>query len=140
MSVARFIAAQRTEHRVPHAVACRVLGVSQSWFYKWHRRAVGSGEVSARLARRAELDRAVAAEFWRRRGTYGSPRITAELREAGWRVGVNTVAVSMARQQLVARSKRHRRGNHPIRSGPVARPRPGAAGVHRYQGQPALVR
>jgi putative transposase len=103
--VARFIAAQRTQFRVPHAVACRALGVSQSWFYKWHRRG-----LSSRAVRRAELDRAVAAVFWRRNGTYGSPRITAELRDAGWRVSVNTVAASMARQGLVARGKRRRRG------------------------------
>jgi transposase InsO family protein len=36
MTVASFIAAQRTDHRVPHAKCCRWLGVSQSWFYKWH--------------------------------------------------------------------------------------------------------
>jgi transposase InsO family protein len=105
VSVARFIAAQRTEHRVPHAVACRALGVSQSWFYKWH----GRG-LSPRAARRVELDQAVAGVFWARQGTYGSPRITAELREQGRRVSLNTVAVSMARQQLVARGKRRRRG------------------------------
>ena len=34
MSVAGFIATQRAEHGVPHAVACRALGVSQAWFYK----------------------------------------------------------------------------------------------------------
>ncbi|SCL73568.1 hypothetical protein GA0070608_5869 [Micromonospora peucetia] len=33
MSVAAFIASQRTEHSVPHAVACRALGVSESWFH-----------------------------------------------------------------------------------------------------------
>ena len=35
MSVARFIADQRTFYRVPHAVCCVILGVSISWFYKW---------------------------------------------------------------------------------------------------------
>jgi putative transposase len=35
MSVAGFIAAQRTDHGVPHAVSCRALEVSESWFYKW---------------------------------------------------------------------------------------------------------
>jgi putative transposase len=35
VSVARFIADQRTMHRVPHAVSCGILGVSLSWFYKW---------------------------------------------------------------------------------------------------------
>ncbi len=106
MSVARFIAAQRTRYGVPHAVACRALVVSASWFYKWHRR----DGPPPRAARRGELDKAVAGVFWRRRGTYGSPRIHAELRDAGWRVSVNTVAASMVRQQLVARARRRRRG------------------------------
>ena len=35
MSLASFVASQRADHGVPHAVACRALGVSQSWFYKW---------------------------------------------------------------------------------------------------------
>ena len=35
MSVARFIADQRTNYRVPHTVTCALLGVSLSWFYKW---------------------------------------------------------------------------------------------------------
>ena len=34
MSVARFIADQRTFYRVPHAFTCRVLAVSEAWFYK----------------------------------------------------------------------------------------------------------
>ncbi|GAA3792410.1 hypothetical protein GCM10022206_35130 [Streptomyces chiangmaiensis] len=38
MTVAGFIAGQRTEHHVPHTVACRALGVSESWFYKWRSR------------------------------------------------------------------------------------------------------
>jgi transposase-like protein len=33
--VAAFIAAQRAEHGIPYAVACRALGVSPAWFYKW---------------------------------------------------------------------------------------------------------
>ena len=32
--MAALIAAQRDEHGIPHAVACRALGVSRSWFYK----------------------------------------------------------------------------------------------------------
>ena len=38
MSVVSHIAAQRTNHGVPHAVSCRLLGVSESWFYKWRSR------------------------------------------------------------------------------------------------------
>ena len=40
--MAALIAAQRDEHRIPHAVACRALGVSRSWFYKCK-----DGELSA---------------------------------------------------------------------------------------------
>ena len=39
MSVARFIADQRTLYRVPVAFTCLVLGLSVSWFYKWRAKA-----------------------------------------------------------------------------------------------------
>ena len=107
MSVARFIAAQRTEHRVPHAKCCRWLGVSESWFYKWHDR-----QPTARQQRRAELDAAVRAAFddsGGTPGTYGSPRVWEDLVEAGWKVSVNTVAASMARQGLRGRFPKRRR-------------------------------
>ena len=104
MSVAAFISSQRAEHRVPHATACRALGVSPSWFYKWQER-----PPSPRQRRRAELDEAVKDAFDASGGTYGSPRITAELKAAGWQISKNTVAAVMAAQQLVARPKRRRR-------------------------------
>lgn len=105
MSLAAFIASQRTDHRVPHTVACRALGVSESWFYKWKDR-----PPSTRQQRRAELDAAVKARFDASKGRYGSPRVWEDLVEDGWRVSKNTVAESMARQGLVARPKRRRRG------------------------------
>ena len=42
-------------------------------------------------------------------GTYGSPRVFADLIEAGWKVSVNTVAVSMARQGLQGRTPKRKR-------------------------------
>ncbi len=102
--MAGFIAAQRAEFGVAHAVACRALGVSQAWFYKWRH-----GDASPRRARRRALAVLIAALFARHRGTYGSPRITADLREMGWRVSQNTVAAVMAEQRLRARAKRRRR-------------------------------
>lgn len=102
--MAAFIAAQRAEFQVPVATCCRALSVSPAWFYKWR-----SGDGSTRRARRAALDVMVAALFARHHGTYGSPRITADLREAGWRVSVNTVAASMRRLQLMSRPPRRRR-------------------------------
>ncbi|MCA1822224.1 MAG: IS3 family transposase, partial [Pseudonocardia sp.] len=60
---------------MPQAVACRALGVSQAWFYKWCH-----GDGSPRRARRRALAALIAALFARHRGTYGAPRITADLR------------------------------------------------------------
>lgn len=107
MTVASFIAAQRTDHGVAHAKTCRWLGVSESWFYKWNDREPTPAEL-----RRAELDAAVKASFddsGGTPGTYGSPRVWEDLVEAGWSVSVNTVADSMARQGLVGRSPKRKR-------------------------------
>jgi len=103
--VAAFIAAQRAQHGIAYSVACRALGVSQSWFYKWRH-----GDTSVRRARRQGLTALVVALFGRHRGSYGSPRITDDLRAMGWRVSVNTIAAIMAERHLVARAKRRRRG------------------------------
>ncbi len=73
------------DHKALYGVKrlCRVLQVSRSGFYRWLKGAV------ARLARRqadaqlAERMRRIHAEH---DGTYGSPRMTAELRAAGMKV------------------------------------------------------
>jgi putative transposase len=102
--VAALIAAQRDEHRIPHAAACRALGVSRSWFYK-HK----DGTLTARAARRQALAAEIGRLFSSHRGTYGSPRIAADLRDEGWRVSENTVAALMREQGLAARRKKKRR-------------------------------
>jgi len=107
MSVASFIASRRTDHRVPHAKCCRWLGVSVSWFYKWLDR-----EPTARQQRRVALDAAVKASFddsGGTPGTYGSPRVFEDLVAPGWKVSINTVAASMARQGLAGRSPQRKR-------------------------------
>jgi putative transposase len=95
VSVARFIADQRTFYRVPYAVCCVILGVSQSWFYKWFNRPATAGQ-----RRRGELDAAVLKMFDPSKRSYGSPRVHADLLATGWTVSVNTVADSMRRQGL----------------------------------------
>ncbi len=114
MSVARFIADQRTKYRVPHTVVCALLGVSLAWFYKWLDRASGPGAASGlhtgRDQRRDTIDRAVKVAFEAARGLHGSPRLHADLREDGWTVSEKTVADSMRRQGLVARRIRRRNG------------------------------
>ena len=111
MSVARFIADQRAKYRVPHTVTCVLLGVSVAWFYKWINRADDpDGLHTDTDRRRAELDVAVAEAFTEAKGLHGSPRLVADLRDLGWVVSEKTVADSMRRQGLVARTIRRRRG------------------------------
>jgi transposase-like protein len=105
VSVARFIADQRTMHRVPHAVTCAILGVSISWFCKWLHR-----EPTDRERRRAELDTRVRELFVASKRTYGSPRIHADLLDEGWKVSVNTFAESMCRQGLHGRKPKRSKG------------------------------
>jgi transposase InsO family protein len=103
--VAALIAAQRDGHGIPCAVACRALGVSRSWLYKWRR-----GDGSARRARRERLKAEVRRLFEAHKGKRGSPMITADLHDLGWRVSKNTVAAVMAELGLAARPKKRRKG------------------------------
>jgi len=89
---------------VPQAVSCRALGVSPAWFYKWR-----DGDPSVQHARREQLAVAIRRLFAAHRGTYGSPRITADLRDEEWTVSQNTVAALMAELGLAARRKRRRK-------------------------------
>lgn len=114
MSVAAFISSQKTEHGISHTTTCRALGVSQSWFYKWKDRV-----PTARQRRRADLDEAIDRRFAASGGTYGSPRITQDLREEGWKVSENTVAKRMADLGLAGRKPKKprsltRQGRRPV--------------------------
>ena len=93
--MAGFIVAQREQHQIPFATSCRALKVSQAWFYKWRH-----GDPSPRHARRARLKVEIARSFAAHRGTYGSPRITADLRAAGEVVSTKTVAKLMRDNQI----------------------------------------
>lgn len=103
--VAEFIRDQRAGHHIPQRVACRALGVSESWFYKWINK-----PVTERQVRMGRLSEAIERIFKDSGGTYGSPKIFIELVRAGWRVSVNTVARLMAELGLVARVVRRRAG------------------------------
>ncbi|WP_423916788.1 IS3 family transposase [Candidatus Poriferisodalis sp.] len=105
MSTAAFVASQRTEFGIPHAVACRALRISESWFYRWR-----NGPPSAIEPRRADLDAAVRDCFADSKETYGSPRVHAQLRRDGRAVSRKSVEASMARQGLAARRRKRRKG------------------------------
>ena len=116
--MAAFIAAQRASYRIPHATSCRALGVSQAWFYKWRAR---RRLAAARSPRAAEgCDRRM---FATHHGRYGSPRITADLREEGWRVSENTVAAMMRELGLRGPAANAAASTPPARAG--------AGGGHR---------
>ena len=87
-----------------HAVACRALGVSRSWFYQHE-----DGVLPPRAARQEQLRAEVRRLFAAHEGKYGSPRITADLRDAGWTVSKNTVAAVMRELGLAARRKKKRK-------------------------------
>ncbi len=103
----RFIAAERVNH--PVSLMCRVLAVSRSGFHAWQRR---------RPSRRARSDDELLGRMERiharSRGTYGAPRVHAELRFEGVRVGRKRVERLMRRRGLSGLVKR-RRGRTTVR-------------------------
>lgn len=87
----------------PVTMMVRVLEVSRSGFYAWSKR---RGIVGRRRQRQQDLDEQVRWFHDRSRGTYGAPRITADLHDAGIDVDRKTVARSMRRQGLEGLSTR----------------------------------
>jgi putative transposase len=66
----------------PIATMCRVLGVSSSGYHAWVKRC-----PSQRAETDAVLIAAIRAAHTASRGTYGAPRVHAELAAKGIRVG-----------------------------------------------------
>ena len=80
---------------------CRLLSVSSSGYYAWRTR-----PVSARATEDAELTKRIQAIHERSRGTYGMPRVHAELVAEGIRVGRKRVARLMRAAGLTGVSRR----------------------------------
>ena len=72
MSRFRFIAAEKASY--PVALLCRVLGVSRAGYYAWRGR-----PPSARSVADAALSATICTVHRASRGTYGAPRVRAEL-------------------------------------------------------------
>ncbi|GAS92738.1 IS3 family transposase, partial [Mycolicibacterium brisbanense] len=83
----------------------RLLGVSTSGYYKWARRSATT-ELTDREQRKADLTVKITGHHRDSGGTYGSPRITADLRAAGEQVSEKTVAKIMAEIGLAGISPR----------------------------------
>ena len=80
---------------------CRVLGVSPSGFYAWQQR-----PPSARSQLDAQLSLRIGAIHQRSHATYGAPRVHAELRAEGIKVGRKRVARLLKKAGLVGASRR----------------------------------
>lgn len=85
----------------PVTVLCEVLGVRRSSFYAWRAR-----PASPRADADAALADTIASVHADSRGTYGSPRVHAELKARGVRVGKKRVARLMRAGGLAARRRR----------------------------------
>src|SRR3546814_9623285 len=83
----------------------RLLGVSTSGYYKRVNRSAIE-ELSDREQRKADLTVKITTHHRDSGGTYGSPRITADLRAAGEHVSGQTVAQIMAEIGLAGISPR----------------------------------
>jgi len=108
----KFLFIEQNKACFPIELLCVVLGVSRSGYYAWKMR-----PVSARERADAQLTVEITATHRRSRRTYGSPRVHADLRARGIRIGKKRVVRLMQQASLVARRKRRFRrttdSNHP---------------------------
>ena len=111
----RFIEREKASHSVRRM--CRLLGVSASGFWAWqHRTPPARHEADARILARIAVAHAAS------RGTYGAPRIRAELGAAGIRVGRRRVARLMRLAGITGVARRRFRST--TRQDPAAAPAP----------------
>lgn len=94
-----FIAVEKANFSVRSM--CRALEVSSSGYYDWEAR-----EPSERVRRRCDLALKVKAVHQRSKGTYGSPRVRAQLKRMGETVSEKTVASIMQEEGLQARRRK----------------------------------
>ena len=92
-----------TAHQAVHPVAsvCRTLGVSPSGYYAWRKR-----PLSPRARADVELTAQIEVVHRDSRGTYGAPRIHAELAAQGISIGRKRVARLMRAARLRGVSRR----------------------------------
>jgi putative transposase len=108
-----------TAHRATYRLAtlCRVLGVSPSGYYAWRQR-----PLSAHTRADITLGAQIQAIHTRSRGTYGVPRVHADLAAAGVRIGRKRVARLMRAVGVQGVSRR--KFQRTTRRDPAATPAP----------------
>ncbi len=80
---------------------CRVLDISRSGYYGWQKKT-----KSARTKENEHLLDHIEKAYMLSRRTYGSPRVTAELKSQGMPYGENRIAKLMRENGIKAKSKR----------------------------------
>jgi transposase InsO family protein len=85
------------------ATMCRLLTVSRSAYYQWRSQ---QSNLSERQQRREQLEEKIRAIHTMSKGTYGSPRITAQLRREGTVVNEKCVAKIMEEKNIRAKTKK----------------------------------
>jgi len=125
-----------TEHVAlyPLRLLCRLLGVARSWYLARAARLDDDRPESGREGARRSLLQAIRRIFKASRGTYGAPRIHAELHSEGMRVSRKTVAKLMKQNGIspprrkkrrpVTTDSNHRYGIAPNLLEPIQRHRP----------------
>jgi putative transposase len=112
----RFALIDQAKAAFPVHRLCSVLGVSQSGYFAWKDR-----PASQRQREDMVLLAHVRSAFALSRGTYGSPRMTRDLQEAGLVVGRRRTARLMRDNGLKARQKRRfKRTTDSEHAGPIA--------------------
>lgn len=100
----KYVLIETERGRLPLERACQVLRVSVSGYYAWQRRPADQTQDQ-----NAPLLAHIRAVFAESRGTYGSPRVTAALRQQGVMCNRKRVARLMRQHGLVAKHRRARR-------------------------------
>ena len=91
----------------PIAAACQAAGVTRSAWYAWSTSAARG--PSEHDQEQAKLVREIRRIHARSSGTYGAPRMTAELRRRGWRANHKRVERLMRAHGIVGHRPRRRR-------------------------------
>ncbi len=111
----RYICIDRRRNQYPVTMMCRVLKVSRSGYYAWRVR-----PESERSKTDRQLTQVVRRLHTESKGVYGSPKITADLRDEGYRHGRHKVARLMRQAGLRGCPKRRfrvttqRDPSHPV--------------------------
>jgi transposase InsO family protein len=112
----KLIDAEKANYSV--SILCKVLGISRSGYYDWRDR-----PPSRRDCENADLTERIREVHHRSRGTYGYPRVHAELKALGIHCNRKRVARLMRKDGLRG-CIRGRRRKHTTRQDPLAVPAP----------------